>query len=225
MSAVIISSAISYIGFTISAFIVFTTITLLNVLYYDSPICSIIIAALEFFLIHMLFRMKRLKDGFQFISNKSQNDYIDIFILILSIILIFLYFYIGNYNNITLPYLFTGLFLFVLIVIPLLQRSFNIYHKQKLQTKALKDYEQELSETKQKLATALEEKQKLVKSNHEFYHRQAALNKKLDDLRNQNQLISNAEFAEEYSNILNRINNLSAEYDIKTYTIPNLTKT
>ncbi|MBR2240516.1 MAG: HAMP domain-containing histidine kinase [Clostridia bacterium] len=169
--------------------------------------------------------MKRLKDGFQFISNKSQNDYIDIFILILSIILIFLYFYIGNYNNITLPYLFTGLFLFVLIVIPLLQRSFNIYHKQKLQTKALKDYEQELSETKQKLATALEEKQKLVKSNHEFYHRQAALNKKLDDLRNQNQLISNAEFAEEYSNILNRINNLSAEYDIKTYTIPNLTKT
>ena len=110
---------------------------------------------------------------------------------------------------------------FVFFVI---QRTIILYHKQKLQKIALKDYEQELAETKQKLSTALEEKQKLVKSNHEFYHRQEALNKKLDDLINKQKLEPNVEFAEDYGDIMDRINNLSSEYTAKIRSTPNLIK-
>ena len=221
-----ISLALSYIANFISIWIIllFIKFNPMNIILNDTiaMFCS---SCINILLVFTLFKIKRFKNGFPFIKSTSKNENFDIFILAINIIIMFMYFLFGYIHNISILYFIAGFIMFVLILMVIIQETFMIYHKQKLQTKALKDYEQELSETKQKLATALEEKQKLVKSNHEFYHRQAALNKKLDDLRNQNQLISDTEFAEEYSNILNRINNLSAEYDSKTYTIPNLTKT
>ena len=104
-------------------------------------------------------------------------------------------------------------------------RTFILYQKQKLQLQTLKDYEKELTETKQKLNTAIEEKQKLVKSNHEFYHRQEALKKKLDDLIIRQKSSMDSEFGEDYGDLLNRINNLSEEYISKTQTLPKLVKT
>lgn len=140
-----------------------------------------------------------------------------------------MYFFISYIRTFSVLYISTCFILLALILLFIIQRAISFYHKQKLQLQALKSYEQELSETKEKLAIAIEEKQKLIKSNHEFYHRQESLNKKLDDLMKQNKLSSNlnmnTEFAEDYSDILERINKLSDEYKAKTATIPNLEKT
>lgn len=105
-----------------------------------------------------------------------------------------------------------------------LQQNIITYQTIKLQLKALKDYEQELSDTKQKLSTAIEEKQKLVQSNHEFYHRQEALNKKLNDLLILQSSTNNTEFSAELTDINTRINQMSNEYKSKTQTLPHLVK-
>lgn len=221
----IISVSISYSIFCISAFIVFFISTFLKITNYSNPINFIVIAIIQFYINYKLFKIKRFKNGFPFIRNNYQDDYLDIFVLIVSIIIVFVYFLIGNYKKIYPSYLFSALMLFTTLMLIILRKTFILYQKQKLLNKTLKDYETELTETKSKLQTALQEKHNLVKSNHEFYHRQEALKQKLNTLLQSQQLNYNSETSEEYSEILDRINNLSKEYANKIKSRPSLPKT
>lgn len=190
-----------------------------------SPILFSVIPILTFIFTFFLFKSKRLKHGIPFLIKQTNNEYFDIILLILNMLILFTYFFIGNFNLLPAKYLIISILFFGIISTIIIQKAFILYQKQKLQTKALKDYEQEIAETKEKLATALEEKEKLVKSNHEFYHRQEALNKKLTDLLAQQKLLTNTEFGEDIGNLADRINNLSNEYIEKTKMLPKLTKT
>ena len=136
-----------------------------------------------------------------------------------------IYYYDNNFYNIPITYIFISFLFFSLVMLIIIQKTFILYQKQKLQEKALKDYEQELSETKQKLETAIQEKERIVKSNHEFYHRQEALNKKLDILMKDKIDAMNTEFGNDYSDLLDRLNTLSDEYKSKTNFLPSLVKT
>lgn len=122
----------------------------------------------------------------------------------------------SNFTNDYLAYTIIILSIFCVVTI---RQSFTIYQKQKNQLKTLKDYEKELSETKQKLQIALEEKEKITKSNHEFYHRQEALKSRLNNLSNN---LYNSEIAEEIAIINTRLDNMSNEYKQKTKVLPKL---
>ncbi len=220
-----ISLAISYCADFISTAIVSLIIsTLLHISRYNIMIL-LIISCIDFAIIYSFFKIKRFKHGFSFIKNKAKNDYLDIFVLVINAAIICTRFVLSNLSNLTTIYFIMYFSLFILIMIIITQKTFVLYQKHNILTKTLKDYEQELQETQQKLQTALEEKQKLVKSNHEFYHRQEALKKKLDDLINQHSIEMNSEFGEDYSDILDRINNLSDEYSSKIKTLPKLPQT
>lgn len=166
-------------------------------------------------LIYLFFKIKRFKDGLLFI----ENDYLNLLILLMTTIIIFNYILIRNHPSVFYVCSFFALsFLSFVIII----KSFLIYQKERNKFKALKDYESELTETKQKLQTALEEKEKLIKTNHEFYHRQEALKNKLNQIINSS---TSSEVANEYSNLLDRINNLSKEYSDKLTIDPKLQST
>lgn len=210
----ILSVSIAYVFFSISIFIVYIPITLFKLWDYSNPVNFVLAAFLQSLLIYILFKLRRFKNGFPFIINKCENDYIDTLILIISVIIIFTYFLTVNHSNIEIKYLFSGLILFALIMSIIIQKSFIIYQKQKLLEKTLKDYEQEIAESKNKFEILLKEKNNLVKANHEFYHRQQALNLKLDNLIKSNKTL----FKEEYGSIIDRIDTLSKEY---TTTISN----
>lgn len=192
---------------------------------YSNPINFLVMSLIQFFINYKLFKIKRFKNGFPFIRNKCQDDYLDIFVLIVSIIIVFVYFLIGNYKKMYPSYLFSALMLFTTLMIIILRKTFILYQKQKLLNKTLKEYETELTETKSKLETALQEKHNLVKSSHEFYHRQEALKQKLNTLLQTHQSTYTSETAEEYAQILDRINNLSKEYTDKTKSRLSLPKT
>ena len=209
--SVLLSLSISFITYSISSFILLILAKSLNILqFYNNPIFFIAIFIFQFTLSALLFKIKRLKDGFPFLKNK--NEYLDVVILNISIAIIFIYFFTCYYVNSSLLIPFKSSFiiltLFAIIVTILTEKSFVIYQKQKLLEKTLKDYEQELSESKTQFELLLKEKNNLVKANHEFYHRQQALNLKLDTLIKKNKLL----FKEEYGSIMDRINTLSTEY-------------
>ena len=230
LSYTILITAISYsISYTLSLISTLLVALIFVDIYYPVGHYNVIhtlpvafIAIINFALIWLFFQIKRFKNGFPFLIKYNDNEYFNIFILIISAVIIFMYVFCAEITASTpIPILSFILIFFAIIMILIIQRTFVLYQKQKLQTKALKDYEQGITELKQKLDTALTEKQNLVKSNHEFYHRQEALNKKLDDLIKN----SNAEFGNDYGEILDRINNLSEEYSTKTSFIPKLPKT
>ncbi len=220
----IISLAISYIAFSISS-----TLTMLFWIiffpYQYNCILLSIISIIQFILIYFIFKIKRLKHGIPFLTNQNYTDIFEIFTLTISILIIFLYFILNYYNKNSIQYAFFGLLILALLLFPIVQRTFLLYQKYKLFIHTLKDYEQELSETKQKLETAIQEKERIVKSNHEFYHRQEALNKKLDILIKNKIDAMNTEFGNDYSDILDRLNTLSDEYKSKTNFLPSLVKT
>ena len=220
----IISLSISLITLTFSTFIVVLFFSILKFSHYTNPIFTISSSIVSLITLYLLFKINRLKNGIPILSKSQDTVHISIFILIINAIIIFTYFLISSFNSISIQNLLFGFVLFVFVLIILLQKTFILYQKQKLQTDTLKDYEHQLSETQQKLQTALAEKQTLIKSNHEFYHRQEALNKKIDDLANQFSSGSKTEFSEDYGNIVERINNLSDEYVSKTKTTPTLPK-
>ena len=220
----VISLSISLITIVISS-VLFTFFVFIFKLPYTHYALFIAISLLHITLVSRLFKFRRFKNGFPFLINKAENPLLTTFILIVTTITIFTYFLAAGFTNIRVRYLLFGIIIFAIIIVVIIQKNFILYHKQKLQTQALKDYEHELEETKQKLATAIEEKEKLVKSNHEFYHRQEALKKKLDDLIKQPDLSMNSEYGEDYGNIQDRINKLTDEYIAKTKVLPVLPKT
>lgn len=223
MISSLLSFAISFIIFFFSVFIIFTIIHIFKIVNFDNPVNFILISCLSCLTTRLLFNLKKFKNGFPFL--RTNYEYIEFLLLFFSIIVVSFYVSFGKAQQTQTDYLFVILIILTLLAIPILYRTFTLYHKQKPQTQALKDYEQQLSETKQKLSTALEEKQLLIKSNHEFHHRQEALMKKLDNLATQYSLGTNTEFGEDYGNLLSRINNLTSEYVEKTKSVQNLPKT
>lgn len=205
----IISVSITYVFFCISLFIIFIPTTIFKLWNYSNPINFISTACLQILLVYSFFNKKRFKDGFPFIAKKLENDYLDMVILIISVIIIFTYFLTINHSNMPIRYLFTGLILFAIIMVIIIQKSFIIYQKQKLLEKTIKDYEQELYEKQTQLETILKEKNNLIKANHEFYHRQKALSLKLDNLMKSKNLL----FKEEYGSFVDRIDTLAKEYN------------
>lgn len=212
--AFIISSSISYISYSFSAFIVCLFISFFNNFYYKNLISFIFIFFINLLFIKRIFRIKKFKYGISFIKNNSNNNYLDILILTIAITIVFICFLFGNYKNMTLQYLTVWLIIYIIFMSIIIQKSFIIYQKQKLLEKTLKDYEQEIAESKNKFEILLKEKNNLVKANHEFYHRQQALHLKLDNLIKNNKTL----FKEEYGSIIDRIDTLSKEY---TTTISN----
>ena len=224
----IFSISLTYVFYNISTIItlIIEKYLLISFISPNSTILLGISLLLLYVLVYLIFRTKRFRNGFPFIKQMSDNIYLEIPFLVFSAIVILLNFIISNIHDmhstitIAIGFVMISILLFILV-----QRSFIFYQKQKLQTKALKDYEQELAETKEKLSIAITEKEKLVKSNHEFYHRQEAINKKLDDLMVKQKLLGNTEFGEDIGNLQDRINTLSNEYVQKTKTLPKLVKT
>lgn len=211
--ATIISISLSHIIFLISSIILLLILKIFNLLmFYTNPLFIIIIGIVALFLCYLLFKIKKFKYGFSFLN--KNNEYIDTLVLHISVCTLLIYFLANCFYTIPFKLLVITFALFGIFMFIIIQKSFIIYQKQKLLEKTLKDYEQEIAESKNKFEILLKEKNNLVKANHEFYHRQQALHLKLDNLIKSNKTL----FKEEYGSIIDRIDTLSKEY---TTTISN----
>lgn len=222
---IVVSFSLSYIANFIS-YVLILLIEKYNIFHlrFSDTVCVLLASIINISTIYTFFAIKRFKNGFPFLLKNTENSYIDIYVLIINSIIILAYCFFGNVYSISMIYLTICFIFFAIIMFIVIQKTFILYQKQKLQLQALKDYEQELSETKQKLETAIQEKEMIVKSNHEFYHRQEALNKKLDLLMHTQADSMNTEFGKDYSDIADRLTTLSNEYNEKTSSAPNITK-
>lgn len=221
--SLIISLSLSYILYATSSFFIFIITVTLSI-NPTNPINFILIDCLQLLLIYVIFKIKRFKNGIPFIKNHNKDNNLELFLLSLCTIILFISFIIGNYKRLNVQYLSLSLLIFIIFLFITLQKTFIIYQNHKVLKSNIIQYEQELSETKQKLETALSEKRNLVQSNHEFYHRQKALSQKLDELMILQAHSADTEVSEEISDIIDRINKMSDEYKIKTHTLPNLEK-
>lgn len=163
-------------------------------------------------LLYGFFKIKRFKNGFDFLKIKLNNDYTDIIVMNISTIIILIYSSLGSFVRINFEKLTRNLFIsfsiIAIIMIITIQKTLTMYYKQKLLKQTMKDYERELVEKNKEIERLKSEKFNISKITHEFYNRQKALEKSVKDK------LSNMETAEELGAI-NRIQDLTKEYSQK----------
>lgn len=204
MLVTVISLGINYSLYFMALIVAFIPTTVFKI---GSNIIHLVIIMMIYAIFLLLFfRIKRVKNGFSFLQNKSKNDDIDIFILSASTIIMSIYFRFSVYEISTIKYVFMELILFTILMVMIIQKTMIMYYKQKLLESTMKQHEKEIEEKNVQINQLTKENLNCIKTNHQFYHRQEALELKIKEL-----LKTNTKEEKEI-NILNQINALSKEY-------------
>ncbi len=179
----IISLSINYVLFFCAISIVFLINLLLQI--KNDFINLILMEIVHITLLLIIFKIKRFKYGILFLQKPSKDEYFGI--LILNICIIILYF-IVIFSNLELLLTVRNLdFTFVIVAIIMfitIQKSLQLYYKQKLLIQELEETKKEL-ETKKKEVEELEkENLEFSKTSHTLAHKQRILEHKIEELSN-----------------------------------------
>ena len=198
------SLSINYIFLFISSIISFCISIVMNIRAESISLIFIIIP--HIILMFLFLRKKRFKKGLQFLKEKTENEYLNILILNTSTIIIFAAIIIVNYNGEFTMKLISGFVIFSIIMFITIQKSLQLYYKQKLIIQDLDETKKELEDKNKEIKELEKENLNLSKINHSVAHKQKSLEYKL------NQLILKNEIAEELD-IKDKMNNISRELD------------
>ena len=209
-----ISLCINYSAFIIATAISFIPSVIFNI--ENDYINLGIIVAIHSFLNFILFKIKRFKKGFLFLQEKLKNEYFNILILNISVIILFSIIILSNYNEMFTDRIGFGFIFFSIIMFITIQKSLQLYYKQKLVIQELNETKEELENKKQEIEQLEKENLNFSKTSHSIAHKQKALEYKL------NQLMLKAEIAPEID-IEDKVNEIAKE--LQTQTEVELSKT
>lgn len=141
-------------------------------------------------MIRLLYGTRRLKNGFSYLKNNRENDLLNLLILDISIILMLTIVVISNSNKIAIRSVMLVLIISVIIMFVTIQKSLQLYYKQKMLVKDLEETKKELEDKKAEVKELEKENLNFSKISHTIAHRQKSLEHKLEEL-NMNNEISN----------------------------------
>ena len=201
----LISISISYFIFRFSNFntyIVLMGILSIYVILYIA-ICNI----------------KKFKNGISFLKRNEHNEYLGLLILNIAISIFFALAIFGNIkiNIEIIKSLFPYILIFSIIMFITIQKSLQLYYKQKLQEREVEEIKEELKNKDKEIKELEKENLKLNKKNHSIAHKQKSLEYELEQMVQNNQVADG-------NHVKDRIENLSKEMQNETVSIE-LTKT
>ena len=195
-----ISMTINYIIFAISIFWDFIIFLIFNI--QNDYINVIVMIAIYLLLIMAFSKIKRFKRGFAFLQAKLKSEYFDILSLNISTVILFTIIIAANYKeNITIN-LLLGFVVFSTLMFATIQKSLQLYYKQKMLVKDLEETKEELENKKKEVEALEKENLEFSKISHSIAHKQKSLEHKL------NELSMKSEIADELD-IKDRIDDLS----------------
>lgn len=182
----IISLAINYVISFCTIIISFIVNVIIQI--NDNYVNLGIIIVSHIALLYNVLKMKRLKYGLSFLKGSKENDYIDILVLNVSVTILVSTIIIVNSSIILARDLAPGLIISVIIMIITIQKTLQLYYKQKLLVQELNETKQELIETKKELKQLEEENLNFSKKSHTLAHRQKSLEHKILELTTKSEI-------------------------------------
>ena len=199
----IISFSINYSIFFIAIVISFIPFILLKI---ENDYLNLIIIIFTYWtLIYYFLKFKRFKKGFIFLQKKLKNEYVQILMLGISMIVILSFIILTSFNIILNRKLFVGFIIFILLMFITIQKSIQLYYKQKLLIQDLEETKKELEEKKEEIKKLEQENLSFSKKSHSIAHKQKALEHKLNEI-----LLLKTELGSE-TNIKEKIDKISEE--------------
>ena len=184
----IISLTINYILFVISVFLNFNVCYAIGIKNDYINVIIIIIIYIALFLTFL--KVKRFKKGFTFLESKFENEYFDLLILNVSCVVLFSIVVLSNYEFMKSRTFGIGFIIFAIMMFVTIQKSLQLYYKQRMLVKDLEETKKELEEKKSEVKELEKENLNFSKISHTIAHRQKSLEHKLEEL-NMNNEISN----------------------------------
>ena len=176
----------------------------------------VFIIFIHFIILFFCLKLRRVKNGFSFLIKRKNNEYFNLIILNISIAILFFIIFTANYKREITSKLGIGLIMFSIIMFITIQKSLQLYYKQKMLVKDLEETKAELEDKKKEVEALEKENLEFSKVSHSIAHKQKSLEHKL------NELSMKSEIAEEI-NLKDRIDDLSK--DLRKETIVVLDKT
>ena len=193
--------SLNYILFVVSLSITFFISKLIAT--RNDIINLIIIEFIDFIVLYLIFKIKRLKNGIKFLQKHTKDDYFDIIILNISVAIIFSFILLSNFDLVLTANLAIGFIVFSIITFVTIQKTLTMYYKQKLLIKDLDDTKAELESKKQDIEKLEKENLELSKASHSIAHKQKVLEYRLNELMMQNETASEIEIASKLKKIKN----------------------
>ena len=213
--SIMISLSISYIIFCFSTIISFIPKKIFNI---NKNFFSLTIILLIYSLLIYLFsKIKRFSKGISFLQDNLTETYFDIIILNISVIILFCIILLSNYTKAITAKLGFGFIILSIIMFITIQKSLQLYYKQKLQEREVEEIKEELKNRDKEIEELEKENLKLNKKNHSIAHKQKSLEYELEQMVLNNQI-------EDGNHVKDKIENLSKEMQNETVSIE-LTKT
>lgn len=199
-----ISFAINYIIMFFSVIISF----FINILTGENNdyVNLIIILTISLILLYRLFKFKRLKYGLSFLKSDSTNEYIDVIILNVGVIILFLTIIIIDTNIDIARNLFLCLGIMVIIMFITIQKSLQLYYKQKMLIKELDETKEDLARAENKIKILERENIEESKKRHTVIHKQKSLEYKIEEMLTKTEMST-----EEAAEVKERLEKLNKE--------------
>ena len=174
-----ISLSINYILYLFAVMICFFVYKLFKINDY---ITFSLIILIYFFIIKTIFNTTRLRKGIIFLKKYQKNDYFDILILNMSSIVFLAFITLVNFDNDLRKVLLVFIVTYSIIMFITIQKSLQLYYKQKMLVKDLEETKAELEEKNTRIKELENEIIKSGKKSHSISHRQDILEHKLEEL-------------------------------------------
>lgn len=198
----IISLSINYILFFFAVVIAYVPNIIFNI--KNDYINLIVICITHLLLLYKVIKLKKLKNGIIFLQNNSNNDFFNIIMINISVSLVTLFVWFSNMNLLLSRNIFFSFIIFSIIMFITIQKSLQLYYKQRLLEQELKETKEELEKKKKEVEVLEKENLSFSKKSHSLAHKQKSLEYKL------NQILLNSEIADDYK-IQDRVKEISEE--------------
>lgn len=209
---VAISLACNYAIFILATIITFI---INNAIKINRDILNLIlILIIHIIILVCFFKMKKFKYGISFLRVDLKNEYADIAILNISLSLLIFCIIFSDRNILVLRNLFLYFIILVIAMFITIQKSLQLYYKQKLLVQELNETKEELENTKKELKQVEEENLEFSKKSHTLVHRQKSLEHKIQEL------VTKAEIStEEAGEVKNRLKEIEKDLYRETATV------
>ena len=208
----IISLSISYTLFIISVIISFIPIVLFNII--NDYISFLIIIIIYSFLLILFLKNRRFKYGISFLKKNIQSEFWGMLILNISSILLFTIVILSNYKRDFTLNLMLSFIIFSIIMFITIQKSLQLYYKQKLLEQELNETKDELEKKKEEVKQLETENLNFSKTSHTLAHKQKSLEYKLEQLKQKYEIAEEIEIEDRIKDISKEIYNKTPEVEL-----------
>ena len=155
----------------------------------------IIITIFHILVLLNIFKIKKIKYGIPFLKRKLNDEYTDILIMNVSIIILFSVSFINKANLVTARVILLEIIIYAILMFITIKKSLQLYYKQKLLVQELEETKEELEKKTKEVKDLEAENMHFSQRSHTLIHKQKSLEYKIEQMMTKTE-ISKEEAAE-----------------------------